>query len=599
MKKLKNCFMNMKIERKMVICFFFATIALTVTLGFGFYIVISDVVLGKKIIQAEETIEQITTNIDYNIKMIDEKFFYLAFNPIVQSQLQTDITALTPSAQSAAKRQLGTYMIQAYNSASMEDLELIGAGGQIYYISIWDAKKNVPNEARLIEAARDNMGRLTIINNTAETNSIQVLRQVKDIVTMRPIGYLRTSIRLSDIYKATRNVDFGSHGTVIVLDENYQIVGNRDTSVGIDKALFEGWRGTSNYRFDGQEYTIVYSTVPDLQWKVVGVLPTEYLNQELKTLRVYIALFSVFSFLLALLLSRLLTRLIVQPINKMSESLERFSKGDFSVRLPENRKDEIGQMGSVFNQTISKVNYLLNEVSRAQLLEKEMEFKALQAQINPHFLYNTFDTINWMARKEGKENICNMITAIGNLMRISISNHENIITIENELKYVRDYLYIQQVRYRDRITASFSVDQRVIHQKIPKLTLQPLVENAVVHGIEGRRGKGEIHISCEKSGNDVLMVVKDTGVGISESILPKLLENLPMLENDKKSHTSLGLFAVNERIKYLYGDGYGLRLLSGENQGTTVEIRFPYQDDPLALSEKIKELYGERGNGWN
>ena len=593
MKKLRLCFVNMNVKNKLFICFLIVTVILMFIMLFVFYIGTSKIIFEKTIIQSKETIEQITINIEHNFEMMNEKFFYLSFNPIVQKQLQVDTTNLmTMAEQGDAKRALGSCMIQAYTSSSMEDLELVGNNGQSYYISVWNVKKNIPNELELFEAAENNMGRTTIINNSVETGSIQVIKQIKDIVTMRPLGFLRTSIRLSEINKITKNIDFGSEGTVFVLDKNNQLIGDSHTNIENSEDLLKNKSGILNYWIGKQKYILIYDTSSYLGWKIVGMIPMKYLNQKLENLKIFIVILSVLSFAISLLLSRVLARLLVRPINNMTIVLEKVSRGDFSALLPENRKDEIGKMSSIFNYTINKVNYLLNEVARVQLLEKELKFKTLQAQINPHFLYNTLDVINWMARKEGNESICNMVTAVSDLMRISISNRENIITIKSELKYVKDYLYIQKVRYGDRISTSFSIDESILNAKIPKLTLQPLVENAVVHGIEGKSGKGEIYISCQKNGDDILLLVKDTGVGIPKAVLTKLLEKPSVLE-ENISHTKLGLLAVNERIKYLYGRNYGLQISSEENKWTKVMIRIPYQVDPVILSEKIKDLYEE------
>ena len=151
----------------------------------------------------------------------------------------------------------------------------------------------------------------------------------------------------------------------------------------------------------------------------------------------------------------------------------------------------------------------MHEVTNSKLLNKEMEFKALQAQINPHFLYNALDTVNWMAMKKGDTEICDMVSAISNLMRISIGNKQDIFSIRQELKYVKDYLYIQETRYRDRFQVYFAIDEKILDEKIPKLTIQPLVENAIVHSVEVSKGKTVLNINGYIEQGNVVIEIKD------------------------------------------------------------------------------------------
>ena len=286
--------------------------------------------------------------------------------------------------------------------------------------------------------------------------------------------------------------------------------------------------------------------------------------------------------LLGLLLVLVVTSLLVNPLRNTSKALQVFASGDFSVRLDDERKDEFGDVNRVFNDTIIRVERLLEEISHSRLLSKEMEIKALQAQINPHFLYNALDTVNWMARSKGEEDICDMVQAIGNLLRISISNKENIFSVRKELSYVNDYLYIQKKRFQNRFTVEFDVEEEVKEQLIPKLTIQPLVENAIVHSVEVSKEKVILRISGYIEDDDVIINVEDNGVGIKEEILENLLERDKNAEAEgdtdkKKSHTGLGVYAVHERLLHMYGEGYGLSVVSEVGVGTCFIIRLPYK----------------------
>jgi two-component system sensor histidine kinase YesM len=236
----------------------------------------------------------------------------------------------------------------------------------------------------------------------------------------------------------------------------------------------------------------------------------------------------------------------------------------------------------------------MQKVTQAEILEKEMEFKTLQSQMNPHFLYNTLDAINWMAFKQKQTEICNLISAISNLMRISISNKQSLIPLEQELGYVKDYLYIQSIRYKDRLETVYDIDAALLGQVIPKLIIQPIVENAIVHGIEKSYDKNTLYISAIRMGGNIDIIVKDTGVGMPEEKVKELLKEPETVKSSSASHTNLGIYAVHKRLQFLYGEDYGLSVQSEMGEGTTVVIHIPYMEDPQKVYEKYNGLLGKR-----
>ena len=236
----------------------------------------------------------------------------------------------------------------------------------------------------------------------------------------------------------------------------------------------------------------------------------------------------------------------------------------------------------------------MQKVTQAEILAKEMEFKTLQSQMNPHFLYNTLDAINWMAFKKGEMEICNLVSAISNLMRVSISNKQSIITLEQELEYVKDYLYIQRMRYKDRFETVYDIDEVLLGQAIPKLVVQPIVENAIIHGFEKSQNKNVLFISAVRKGNDMNIIVRDTGAGMTEEKADSLLKE-PVAEkgSGNASHTNLGMYAVHKRLQFLYGENYGLMVQSKAGEGTTVILHLPYEEEPQKLYKKYNELLGK------
>ena len=300
------------------------------------------------------------------------------------------------------------------------------------------------------------------------------------------------------------------------------------------------------------------------------------------------------SIILSIFLADILARGIAGPIERTSKAMQQFAEGDFSVRLPEGRRDEIGAMNSVFNQTIEKIEQLIKQVVEMETVNKDIEFQALQAQINPHFLYNVLDTINWMARKKGEDNICRMVTSISSLMRASISNKRSIVYIREEIKYVQDYLYIQETRYGDKFTSYIEVDERLNELEIPKMTIQTLVENAVVHGVENATWDCFLYVSGEITDGMAVFTVKDDGVGMSQEQLEKLMgtEEEPDHEAER-THTHLGVYAVRKRLDYVYQNKARMSITSEPGKGTQVILEIPMNGNVGVTYRKYDEPVNE------
>ena len=298
--------------------------------------------------------------------------------------------------------------------------------------------------------------------------------------------------------------------------------------------------------------------------------------------------------MLCIFLADILAKGIAGPIKRTSKAMQQFAEVDFSVRLPEGRRDEIGAMNSVFNQTIEKIEQLIKQVVEMETVNKDIEFQALQAQINPHFLYNVLDTINWMARKKGEDNICRMVTSISSLMRASISNKRSMVYIREEIKYVQDYLYIQETRYGDKFTSYIEVDERLNELEIPKMTIQTLVENAVVHGVENATWDCFLYVSGEITDGMAVFTVKDDGVGMSQEQLEKLMgtEEEPDHEAER-THTHLGVYAVRKRLDYVYQNKARMSITSEPGKGTQVILEIPMNGNVGVTYRKYDETVNE------
>ena len=262
-----------------------------------------------------------------------------------------------------------------------------------------------------------------------------------------------------------------------------------------------------------------------------------------------------------------------KPITDLIGVTDRVSKGDLDARSLNDSNDEVGVLAHSMNQMIEKINELLEQITVEQIRIREAELELLQLQINPHFLYNTLDTIIWLAEGGDEKRVVSMVKSLSAFFRTSLSRGRDIITLKEELVHAKSYLEIQQFRYQDILTYSIDVPDEFSECMIPKITIQPLVENALYHGIKNKRGGGKIVISAKSEGDDLMISVTDDGIGMSDE---RLAEVVAGLEGDRPSENAIyGLYNVNERIKLKFGSKYGITLHSVFNEGSTCDILLP------------------------
>jgi len=283
-----------------------------------------------------------------------------------------------------------------------------------------------------------------------------------------------------------------------------------------------------------------------------------------------------------------LSRSIYTPIKKLHDVTTTITKNDLEALLSSDNVDEITELGMSFNIMIGKIKELLDSKIKEQENLKKAELRALQAQINPHFLYNTLDTIIWMAESRKTEQVVTIVSALSNFFRISLSKGMDWITINEEVERIRSYLTIQKMRYHDILDFKIEVDQDVAENTILKLILQPLVENALYHGIKNKRQGGTISVRARRNGEaEVLLEVEDDGIGFTPDKLAQLRAELDDDSGDIKVESGYGIGNVNNRIRLYYGKQYGLSIKSEYTTGTCVTLVIPAKMETIASSENF------------
>lgn len=294
-----------------------------------------------------------------------------------------------------------------------------------------------------------------------------------------------------------------------------------------------------------------------------------------------LVLMSAGAFVLVLLLTVILSYLIplsiTRPLRKLNEVTEQVSEGNLAVRSDVQTGDEVGVLSDSLNTMIDKINKLLEQVTKEQVRLRKAEFELLQSQINPHFLYNTLDAIIWLAEAGEQKKVVSMVRSLSEFFRTSLNRGKDIIPVKEEVLHVRSYLEIQQVRYQDILHYEIDIPEELGRYMIPKITIQPLVENALYHGIKNKRGSGNIHIRGRKQENGLVIEIEDDGIGISRERLWQVNDGIRKKVLIGKD--IYGLYNVNERIRLNFGEEYGIDIQSAYGEGTLVRILLPCQEE--------------------
>ena len=400
---------------------------------------------------------------------------------------------------------------------------------------------------------------------------VSIVRPVPDNAAAR---WLSVDLSFTELAATISNVGIGQHGYCYLMDERGNMVYHPQQQLlyaGLKKE--EAGRlaclGDGTYVAD----TVIYSVqrVPNSPWRVVGVsYIDETVNESFwQMVRIAVATAALI-FVAALAVGWVLSRLLSRPLQQLENAMEAFEQDadHFAFHAVRGTR-EVQNLSDSFGHMVGRIQQLMTTVREEEIDLRKTELKALQAQINPHFLYNTLDSIAWMCERGKNADAVQMVHALARLFRISISRGHELIPIEKELQHAEAYLQIQKYRYKNQFTYHFTVDEGCLHCLCNKITLQPIIENAIVHGLDLMVDAGHIEITVRPDGGDILLIVADDGIGMEPEQVAALLQNEP------GDRTGIGVKNVNDRLRIYFGPEYGLSITSAPYEGTTVTIRTP------------------------
>ena len=562
----------------------------------------------------EQLISQVQTNIDSYITHMQN------IAEVVQLNEQVQIYLGAPQSLSAEQRELYRVRIGSFlNSISRtrDDISLIlivGDDGEVLTHDPGITLNPAADIARQhwYHAARTHSGRAVVssshVQNVVEGEYrwvITLSRTINDPVTKAQYGVMLVDLNFSVINELVSRIGLGKKGYLFIVDPEGRIVYHPRQELiysnlereHIDLVL---QRSGGSFEVTDEKGQRIYSVSSshNTGWRIVGVNYAAEMVRNRDTIARYYVYGALLCVVVALVVSVLVSHRLSRPITRLRGSIQAVERGDFDISVDVSSTNEIGDLARDFNIMIAQIKELMRRNAEEQELKRKSELLALQNQITPHFLYNTLDSVIWMAEGEQHANVVKTVSALARMLRVSVSRGSELISIRDEVEHVRNYLTIQKIRYRDKLDFAIEVDTAIMRLKTPKVILQPLVENAIYHGIKNKDDGGRVTITGELRDNRVVLCVCDDGVGMGNAARSLLdrgtgtsgdtapaaarsgrataqIASGPAVATGSRTRNRVGLCNVHERIQLYFGEQYGLDFGTNNGSGTVVEVLLP------------------------
>ncbi|RUS44308.1 sensor histidine kinase [Cohnella sp. AR92] len=423
----------------------------------------------------------------------------------------------------------------------------------------------------------------SIIDNNEERPVFAFGRLIYDFNEHTPIGIVLIEVQPQPILDAMDNLKLGEHSEIYLQSDQGNLLASSVPEVlEIPQPILSQPAPKSEQdvvtRNVGRNL-LVASKLPFGGWTIWSLTPNADLDVELNRTKRFLFIAVPALIVVSALIASLISRTISSPLKRMIREMKKVESGDFDSMLKLTSYREINQLAASFNRMVLRISELIERVKESSVSEKNAELHALQTQVNPHFLYNTLDMIYWMLDEKGDERLGEVVLALSRMFRYSSHWDDGMeVTLREELEQIDNYLTIIKTRLGGRLTVAIEIDERWKEFKLPKMTLQPIIENAVKHGLEPLEPlnrPGELRVYAEESARQWRLIVKDNGVGMTEADLQRLINAVQRRQDDGESVGGIGVTNLQRRLQHMYGEAYGIRVESSEGEGTTVILELP------------------------
>lgn len=578
MSAMKALYMNLRIKHKM---FVLISVIMLVVGSIGIIVqqYIFDFYDREIYEQSSKALSLSSLSIENELKKMEKLSFMIATDSTIQHYLRSIKSGLSD---------YDNYVVQL---TVLERMVNIGAldkyvlSSQLY--DVFDNEYAVGANSITVSQGRLNEYKiLTGVNKGGNTwiapdtvdHSLIAAREVRsfDQLDLDFIGTLAIRIDMKKLFSDFAK-GMNSNDAKLIIMQNNQSIYPEASEFPIDLLTkLNGDKGYKTISWEGKQYFVTYIESSKMEWTYYTLIPFDEIFERIVKVKKTIFIIFISLFVIILLIAVSFAKSITEPIERLNSKMKRVQLGNFEyIEEPNERAlamDEAGQMHRNFRIMVERINELIHENYVKQLTIRDTEFKALQAQINPHFLYNTLESINWSAKMSNQTHISQMVEALGSLLRTSINLKEPLIPLSKELDIISHYVTIQRFRFEERLDFHLDIPDRLLHCSLPKLSLQPLVENAINYGLEQMIDTCTIKIHAYTKDDLLFVTVEDNGPGMEQQWVEKLMNG-----EVKTKGSGLGLKNIEDRIKLLYGEAYGLMVESELNIGTKVTLMLPYE----------------------
>ncbi len=588
MKNFRLFSKHLSVKWKFVIAFFIVLILPVILTGFYLYHQVTSSSIAQARLVMEQNLEQTEASILHKQKVIENISSILAYNRSFYNFLDFDYYEdpnqrlvdyqfnYSPLVENILRQNEALYSIRIY----ADDFIVTEMLNSYYSISKYKSPQWFDEADKLKPSQYGWISSHIALKHALkkEADEPQVFSYNQNIHStnyQQSVGVLEIEIKESVMFDMLRDPVVSNLGNVFIVDGKNKIVSdnipqlfNKDVSESGFMNYRRGIHQSTVDKVHGEQAIVISIPVQEIGCSIVGIFPVHNFNgQAEKSLRQIMLVLSVSSIILGIVIY-IITSALLRRLKRLVKAMKQVRNENLDVSVPVESMDEFGELAVNFNRMTGRIHELVEDVYKIRLLEREAELKALEAQINPHFLYNTLATIGWVARKGNSQEIVKMANSLGRFYRLVLSKGGRMISVKEELDMVMAYIYIQKVRFEDTFDVIYKVDESIYDFKLVKNILQPLVENAINHGIEPKRQHGTIIISIEAQEDKLVIEVIDDGVGMEEASLNSILKGA--VERSKGS--GYAVKNIMERLKRYYGEGCQFRIFSRRGIGTAISI---------------------------
>ncbi len=559
-----------------------------------------------------DIVRQINANLDWLFKDMQRLSLMPLYDQQVLSILKkydgdTDSTVWA-SSDDYQKMKLYT-SAQSYNRKEIKGIHLVSNSGVFFsnndsmaVTSVWDSSQD-----EWFDEVEQSDGNWILIpqhqpsyyNEKSKATVVSVARVLREPNSLERLGVIIIDIHLSAFQTLLNNLDFESNANLIMIDRKQRLIFEQKNGEGFPSyqdLLAQDFgivanqaqgnhnlnisNGSRKISLNGESYMLVMHDSAFTGLSVISLVPTIEIQKESLELGKFTLWFAVICVIVVALLSVWLAYNLARPLIDLKQKMVRVEQGKFDQRITELYNDELGQLGRGFNKMMDEIDRLFKEVYLLGIREKEAELAALQSQIHPHFIYNTLESISMLAIRKNASEVSDMVSALGRLLRYTIDRADRLVPLYEELHFVQSYVQIQQMRFGERLQVEYDIADDVESFMVPKLLIQPLVENAIHHGIDPRPEGGKIWISTVRFEQELLITVRDDGVGMNEDEMASLnraIREQPSAQSWQSKH-GLGLSNIYQRILFIYGEQGDMSIDGSPGGGVAVTVTIPIHD---------------------